>query len=230
MMLARNYAEAGRALRAWMAAENVSGGVLALQLGCCREHISNLRQGKSAPGRTLAIQIERVTRGAVPAHAWDEVARSVGRSVARRPRKERRMNKRALRGEETIELLPDASEQERLAALAREAWPNRDIEVVASSNSVHVSERGSGHVLLHVEHEHAREVLSMLAGDVSSPSVQYAFAAVERMVRARMRRTGLDVIGFRDDGIHLWDEDGKRGTGPSLLEALLNLDRRRGET
>jgi transcriptional regulator with XRE-family HTH domain len=63
---------AARLLRIWMAAEHLKVAALARRLGCSREHLSNLRSGKSAPGRSLALKLERESGGAVPAASWDE--------------------------------------------------------------------------------------------------------------------------------------------------------------
>lgn len=116
--------------------------------------------------------------------------------------------------------------QRRLVDLARRAWPGESLEVVAPEEGrVHVwNERG--HAILHCEHHLADAVLALLAGDVALAGAEACLDVADLAIRTRAHRDGIDVIGWREGQIVLWNEGGKIGDGLTLRGAMENLDNR----
>lgn len=56
--------------RAWLASQPLSRETVATLLGCSRQTIWGLTQGRFAPSLRLAIKVAEVTGGAVPVGAW----------------------------------------------------------------------------------------------------------------------------------------------------------------
>ena len=58
-------------LRAWFKSSGLSQQEAGRLLGVTQSHMSRLLGGRRSPGRSLALDIERATAGAVSVESWD---------------------------------------------------------------------------------------------------------------------------------------------------------------
>jgi len=70
-------------LARYLAANEVSQGEFGRRIGAARGVVSRWCGGKRTPERRFALAIERETRGAIPAEAWDEPLPLPSRSARR---------------------------------------------------------------------------------------------------------------------------------------------------
>jgi len=61
-------------LSRWIDAQGLLRDKVAVQLGIGRTYLDKLCRGKSRPSLELAVEIEKLTRGAIPASDWLKVA------------------------------------------------------------------------------------------------------------------------------------------------------------
>ncbi len=59
-------------LAAWRTKLGMSQAELAAKVGATQGQISRVERGERGPGRRLALAIEEVTGGEVPASSWDD--------------------------------------------------------------------------------------------------------------------------------------------------------------
>lgn len=59
-----------RELIVWMAEEDIQVKAFAPKIGCSAIHLSAIRMGTYAPGRELAVAIERETSGRIKVSDW----------------------------------------------------------------------------------------------------------------------------------------------------------------
>lgn len=57
-------------LKGWLEENEVSYAQFAKMADCCKATVGHLRNGHLRPGLDLAVRIERVTKGDVPATSW----------------------------------------------------------------------------------------------------------------------------------------------------------------
>ena len=62
-------------LKKWIEARDLTHEAFAAMIGCDRTMVGSMLSGRRMPGRTTALLIEKITKGAVMAEAWDRAPR-----------------------------------------------------------------------------------------------------------------------------------------------------------